>query len=164
MQETVNKIQIIKKTFESCTRSSERRKGILKSVSMEGNLRFGKHRKLSPRYIGPYEITERVGPLAFRLALPSELSRFHDVLHVSIIQRYRLDPSHVIQEPEIAMSEDLTYQEQPIEILDRMARKLRNKEIPMVKVKWDHHSSKEATWEVENDMQEKYPYLFPSIG
>ena len=64
-----------------------------------------------------------------------------------MLRRYRSDPSYVIQEPEIEISKDLTYQEQPIEILDRMARKLRNREIPMVKVKWNHHSSKETTWE-----------------
>ena len=81
-----------------------------------------------------------------------------------MLRRYRSDPSHVIQEPEVELSEDLTYQEQPIEILDRMVRKLRSKEIPMVKVKWNHHSSKEATWEAEKDMQEKYPHLFPSLG
>ena len=107
----------------------------LKVSPWKGILRFGKQGKLSPRYIGPYEITERMGPLAYRLALPSELSRLHDVFHVSILRRYRSDPSHVIQEPEVEISEDLTYQEQPIEILDRMVRKLRNKEIPMVKVK-----------------------------
>ena len=80
-----------------------------------------------------------MGPLAYRLALPSELSRLHNVFHVSMLRRYRSDPSHVIQEPEVELSEDLTYQEQPIEILDRMVRKLRSKEIPMVKVKWNHH-------------------------
>ena len=105
-----------------------------------------------------------MGPLAYRLALPPELSRLHDVFHVSMLRRYRSDPSHVIQEPEVKISEDLTYQEQPIEILDRMIRKLRNKKIPMVKVKWGHHSSKKATWEVEKDMKEKYPYLFLNIG
>ena len=136
----------------------------LKVSPWMGILRFGKQGKLSPRYIRPYEITERVEPLAYRLALPSELSKLHDVFHVSMLRRYRSDPSHVIQEPEVELSEDLTYQEQPIEILDRMVRKLRSKEIPMVKVKWNHHSSKEATWEVEKDMQEKYPHLFPSLG
>ena len=70
----------------------------------------------------------------------------------------------MIQEPEVEILEDLTYQEQPIEILIRMVRRLRKKEILMVKVKWNRHSSKEATWEVEKDMQEKYPYLFPSLG
>ena len=86
------------------------------------------------------------------------------MFHVSLLRRYISDSIHVIQEPEVEISEDLTYQEQPIEILDRIVRKLRNKEIPMVKVKWNHHSSKEATWEVEKDMQEKYPYLFSSTG
>ena len=139
-------------------------KVFLKVSPWRGILRFGKQGKLSPRYIGPYEIRERVGPLAYRLALPPELSRLHDVFHVSMLRRYRSDPSHVIQEPEIEVSEDLTYQEKPIEILDRMVRKLRSKEIPMVKVKWNHHSPKEATWEVEKDVLEKYPYLFPSQG
>ena len=117
----------------------------LKVSPWKGILRFGKHGKLSPRYIGPYEIVEKVGPLAYRLALPAELSKLHNVFHVSMLRRYRSDPSHVLQEPEIDVSEDLTYKEVPIEIMDRMIRKLRNKEIPMVKVRWNHHSPKEAT-------------------
>ena len=123
-------------------------KVFLKVSPWKGILRFCKQGKLSPRYIGPYEIIERVGPLAYRLAFPSELSTLNDVFHVSMLRRYRSDPSHVIQEPEVEILEDLTYQEKPIEILDRMVRKLRSKEIPMVKVKWNHHSSKEAIWEV----------------
>ncbi|KAL0420772.1 UNVERIFIED_CONTAM: Transposon Tf2-11 polyprotein, partial [Sesamum latifolium] len=123
-------------------------------------LRFGRQGKLSPRYIWPYEIIERIGPLAYRLALPMELSQIHDVFHVSMLRRYQSDPSHVIREPEIEISEKLTYVEEPTEILDRSIRKLRNKEIPMVKVRWTHHSPREATWEVEAHMREKYPYLF----
>ena len=92
----------------------------LKVSPWKGILRFGKQGKLSPRYIGLYEIIEKVGPLAYRLALPSEFSRLHDVFHVSMLRRYRSDPSHVIQEPEVEISKDLTYQEQPIEILDRI--------------------------------------------
>ncbi|KAL0445659.1 UNVERIFIED_CONTAM: hypothetical protein Slati_1693800 [Sesamum latifolium] len=126
-----------------------------------GILRFGKKGKLSPRYIGPYEILERVEPLAYRLALPVELSQIHDVFHVSMLRRYRSDPSHILREPEIEISEGLTYVEEPTEILDRSIKRLRNKEIPMVKVKWSHHSPREATWEVEENMREKYPYLFP---
>ncbi|KAK4389603.1 Transposon Ty3-G Gag-Pol polyprotein [Sesamum angolense] len=127
---------------------------------LEGILRFGKQGKLSLRYIGPYEIIERIGPLAYRLALPAELSQIHDVFHVLMLRRYRSDPSHVIHEPEVEISEELTYMEEPAEILDRSIRKLRNKEIPMVKVRWTHHSPREATWEVEEHMREKYPYLF----
>ena len=124
-------------------------------------IRFGRRGKLSPRYIGPYEITERVGPLAYRLRLPAELSRLHDVFHVSMLRRYRSDPSHVLSTPEIEVSEELTYEEEPVEILDRQVRRLRNREIPMVLVKWSFHSPKEATWEVESDMRRQYPYLFP---
>ncbi|KAL0285619.1 UNVERIFIED_CONTAM: hypothetical protein Sangu_2771300 [Sesamum angustifolium] len=70
----------------------------------------------------------------------------HDVFHVSMLWRYRSDPSHILHEPEIEISEGLTYVEEPIEILDRSIKELRNKEIPMVKVRWSHHSPREATW------------------
>ncbi|KAL0431632.1 UNVERIFIED_CONTAM: hypothetical protein Sradi_0789200 [Sesamum radiatum] len=128
-------------------------KVFLKVSPWKGILRFGRQGKLSPRYIGPYEIIERIGPLAYRLALPMELSQIHDVFHVSMLRRYRSDPSHVIHEPEIEISEELAYVEEPTEILDRSIRKLRNKEIPMVKVRWTHHSPREATWEVEAHMK-----------
>ncbi|KAL0392767.1 UNVERIFIED_CONTAM: hypothetical protein Sradi_2499500 [Sesamum radiatum] len=111
-----------------------------------------------------YEVGEKVflkvspwrGILRF-----AELSQIHDVFHVSMLRRYRSDPSHILREPEIEVSLGLTYVEEPIEILDRSIKKLRNKEIPMVKVRWSHHSPREATWEVEENMREKYPYLFP---
>ncbi|KAL0442263.1 UNVERIFIED_CONTAM: hypothetical protein Sradi_0165200 [Sesamum radiatum] len=118
-------------------------------------LRFGKQGKLSSRYIRPYEIIERIGPLAYRLALPSELSQMHDVFHVSMLQRYRSDPSHIIRDPKIEITEELTYVEEPMKILDRSVRKLRNKEIPIVKVKWGHHSPREPTWEVKEHMRDK---------
>ena len=139
-------------------------KVFLKVSPWKGIIRFGRQGKLSPRYIGPYEILERVGPLAYRLALPQELSQIHDVFHVSMLRRYRSDPSHVVQESEIQLTEDLSYKEEPVEILDRQIKKLRNKEIPIVKVKWSRHSPKEATWEVEKDMRVQYPYLFSVIG
>ncbi|KAL0378532.1 UNVERIFIED_CONTAM: Transposon Tf2-11 polyprotein [Sesamum radiatum] len=174
VQETVEKIKIVKKCLKAAQdrqksyADKHRRemeyeigdKVFLKVSPWKGILRFGRQGKLSPRYIGPYEIIERIGPLAYRLALPSELSQIHDVFHVSMLRRYRSDPSHVLREPEIEISEELTYVEEPTEILDRSVRKLRNKEIPMVKVKWSHHSPREATWEVEEHMRDKYPYLF----
>ncbi|KAL0278067.1 UNVERIFIED_CONTAM: Transposon Tf2-11 polyprotein [Sesamum radiatum] len=174
VQETVEKIKIVKKCLKTAQdrqksyADKHRRemeyeigdKVFLKVSPWKGILRFGRQGKLSPRYIGPYEIIERIGPLAYRLALPSELSQIHDVFHVSMLRRYRSDPSHVLREPEIEISEELTYVEEPTEILDRSVRKLRNKEIPMVKVKWSHHSPREATWEVEEHMRDKYPYLF----
>ncbi|CAL8112149.1 unnamed protein product [Prunus armeniaca] len=86
----------------------------LKLSSWKGVMRFGKRGKLSPRYIGPYEITERIGPIAYRLALSTELSRIHDVFHVSMLRKYMPDPSHVLEHQPVELREDLTYEEQPV--------------------------------------------------
>ena len=71
----------------------------LKLSPWKGVVRFGKRGKLSPRYIGPFEIVERIGPVAYRLDLPKELSRVHNVFHISILRKYISDPSHVIETP-----------------------------------------------------------------
>ena len=97
-------------------------------------MRFGNKGKLSPRYIGPYEITEKIGPLAYRLALPPELSRIHDVFHLSVLRRYRSDPSHVLKDSEVTLSENLCYVEESVKIVDRRIKQLRQREIPMVKI------------------------------
>ena len=90
----------------------------LKLSPWKGVVRFGKRGKLSPRYIGPFKITERVGPVAYRLALPMELSRIHDVFHVSMLRKYISDPSHILETPTVEVKEDLSYEEQPVQILD----------------------------------------------
>ena len=82
-------------------------------------LRFGQKGKLSPRFIGPYEILERIGSVAYRLALPSELAKLHDVFHVSMLQRYRSDESHILPVQEIQVHEDFSYDEEPKAILAR---------------------------------------------
>ena len=112
-------------------------------------LRFGKKGKLSPRFIGPYEILERVGPVAYRLALPPDLSKIHNVFHVSMLRRYRSDPTHVIQAEKIEIQSDLSYEEEPVEILAHEVKELRNKRVPLVKVLSRNHSTEEATWESE---------------
>ncbi|KAJ9174358.1 hypothetical protein P3X46_017388 [Hevea brasiliensis] len=108
-------------------------------------MRFGRKGKLSPRFIGPYEVLERVGHLAYQLALPPELEKIHNVFHVSMLRRYRSDPSHVLSVEEIEVNPDLTYEEEPIKILPYEVKQLRNKQIPLVKVLWNHHSGQEAT-------------------
>ncbi|KAL0352341.1 UNVERIFIED_CONTAM: hypothetical protein Scaly_1622800 [Sesamum calycinum] len=96
----------------------------LKVLPWRGILRFSKKGKLSSRYIGPYEILERVGPLAYRLALPANLSQIHDVFQVSMLRRYRSDPSHIMHEPDIEVSKELTYVEESIEILDQSIKEI----------------------------------------
>ena len=98
--------------------------------------RFEKKGKLSPRYISPYEVLERVGLVAYKLALPSELAQIHDVFHVSMLRRYRFDPSHVITGQPIEVKDNLSYIEEPIKILDTKVKQLRNRRIPLVKVGW----------------------------
>ncbi|XP_043809780.1 uncharacterized protein LOC122723089 [Manihot esculenta] len=123
-------------------------------------LRFGKKGKLSPRFIGPYEIIERVGPVAYRLALPPGLDKIHNVFHVSMLRRYRSDPSHVISSEIIDIQPDLTYEEEPVKILAREIKELRNKKIPLVKILWRNHKTEEATWESEDLMRQQHPQLF----
>lgn len=119
-----------------------------------------KRGKLTPRYVGPFQILEKVGPVAYRIALPPHMSQIHNVFHVSMLRRYLSDPSHIIDYHQIVLTDELTYEEKPIRILDRQVKQLRNQEIPMVKVEWQEHYGTEATWEKEDDMQHQYPYLF----
>ena len=86
----------------------------LKVSPWKGVLRFGRREKLRPKYIGPYEIIARVGPVAYRLDLPPELSKVHNVFHVSMLRKYIPDPSHVLRDQPIELKDNLTYKEQPM--------------------------------------------------
>ncbi|XP_057247456.1 uncharacterized protein LOC130589859 [Beta vulgaris subsp. vulgaris] len=123
-------------------------------------MRFGKKGKLSPKFIGLYEILDRVGKVAYRLALPTELSRVHNVFHISQLRRYIPDKSHVLQPETVQIDENLSYEESPIKILDGKVRSTRNKDVKIVKVLWSNQKSEEATWEAEAEMRKKYPELF----
>ncbi|GAV77202.1 Chromo domain-containing protein [Cephalotus follicularis] len=125
-------------------------------------MRFGKKGKLSSRYIGPYEILERIGEVAYRLALPPSLSHVHNVFHVSLLRKYMANPSHVLRVEAIQVHEDLSYNEQPVKILDYKEQVLRTKTVPLVKVLWKNHEVEEATWELEDAMRQEYPHLFKS--
>ncbi|XP_054781997.1 uncharacterized protein LOC129289231 [Prosopis cineraria] len=135
-------------------------KVVLKISPIKGIIRFRNKGKLSPRYIGPFKILERVGVVAYCLALPPELVGIHPVFHVSMLRKYLYDPSHVVETQKVQINEDLTYEEVPVAILDRQIKKLRLKEIASVKVLWRNHSIKEATWEIETEIRDKYPHLF----
>ncbi|WMV54709.1 hypothetical protein MTR67_048094 [Solanum verrucosum] len=121
---------------------------LLKVSPMKGVMRFDKKGKLSLRYIGPFEVLECVGPVAYRWALPPNLSGVHPVFHVSMLKRYHGDAKW----DSIVLDKDLIYEEEPITILDRDVRKLSTKEINSVKVQWKHCPVKKDTWETEMDM------------
>ena len=132
----------------------------LKISPMKGVVRFGKKGKLNPRYVGPFEILEKIGPVAYRLALTPEFADVHDVFHVSMLRKYVADPTHVLDQPPIALEKNLQYEERPVRIMDTRVKQLRSKVIPLVKVWWENQSTGEATWEKESDMRQKYPHLF----
>ncbi|XP_070017906.1 uncharacterized protein [Nicotiana sylvestris] len=123
-------------------------------------MRFGKKRKLSPRFIGPLEILRHVGEVASKLALPSSLAGVYLVFHVSMLRRYHGDSSHVLDFSSIQLDKDLSYIEELVAILDRQVRKLKSKNIASMKVRWRDQPIEEATWETEQDMCSRYPHLF----
>ena len=174
IQETEEKVKMIRERLRVATNRQisyvdMKRKDIryeigekvfLKVSSWKKVMRFGKKGKLSPRFIGPYEVIEKVGPVAYCLALPPELENIHNVFHVSMLRRYRSNPSHVVSSDSIELRQDLTYEEEPVEILAHEEKELRNKKIPLVKVLWRNHKTEEATWESEETMRQHYPQLF----
>ncbi|KAA3470459.1 Retrovirus-related Pol polyprotein from transposon 17.6 [Gossypium australe] len=132
----------------------------LKVSPWKNILRFGWKGKLSLRLIGPYRVLKRVGLVAYQLELPPELNRVHNVFHVSMLRRYHSDPSHIVPVEEIKVRPDLSFEEEPVQILDLDVKVLRRKSVPLVKVLWHNHGSEEATWEPEKAMQQQYPHLF----
>ena len=123
-------------------------------------IRFGKRGKLNPRYIGPFQILARIGPVAYRLELPSELSAVHNVFHVSNLKKCLSDDTPAIPLEEIQVDERLNFIEEPIEIMDREVKRLKQSHIPIVKVRWNSRRGPEYTWEREDEIKRKYPHLF----
>ncbi|XP_069143488.1 uncharacterized protein [Solanum lycopersicum] len=117
---------------------------------------------MSLRYVGPYEILQRVGEVAYELALPAELASVHPVFHVSMLKKCLGDPASILLVAGLVVGEDLSYEEVPVEVLDRLVKRLRNKEIATVKVLWRNHLVEGAMWEAEADMRSLYPHLFSS--
>ncbi|KAL4021022.1 hypothetical protein IC575_019811 [Cucumis melo] len=169
--EAIQKIRLRMQTAQSRQKSyaDVRRKDIefnvgdkvfLKVEPMKGVLRFERRGKLSTRFFGPFEILERIGSVAYSLALQPSLSTVHDVFHVSTLRKYVPDPSHVVDYEPLEIDENLSYTEQPVEVLAREVQMLRNREIPLVKVLWGNHKVEEAMWERENEMKACSPELF----
>jgi hypothetical protein len=124
--------------------------------------RFGVKGKLAPRYIGPYPIVERCGPVAYRLDLPAKFSAIHNIFHVSQLKKCLRIPTEAIDSDSIQLESDLTYPERPIKILDRKDRVTRRTTNRFYKVQWSNHSEDEATWEQEEFLKAKYPDFLSS--
>ena len=129
-----------------------------------GVVRFGKRGKLALRYIGPFEILERVGIVAYRLALLSSLSCVHEVFHVSMLRKYTLSPTHVVDWGGIVVHTYGTFEEGPMCFMDSQDQVLRRKIMRLVKVLWQRRGVEEATWEHEDTMRATYPFLFKDEG
>ncbi|GAV67208.1 hypothetical protein CFOL_v3_10716 [Cephalotus follicularis] len=108
-------------------------------------MRFDKKGNLASRFIGPFEVLERVGSVAYRLALPPILVDVHNVFHVSMLRKYHPNPSHVLQWKLLELRTDMSFEEVPIQIPDRRIKQLRSKTIPLVKVLWQYHGVEDAT-------------------
>ena len=121
----------------------------LKVMPKRGVVRFDKRGKLSPRFIGPFGILERVGTVVYRLALPPSMSGVHEVFHVFMLQRYTPDPAHVVDWGEIEVETDGPFEEGPVCILDSRDQVLRCKTVRLVRVLWRHRGVEESTWERE---------------
>ena len=143
---------------------SEGDKVFLKVSPTRGTMRFGQKGKLSRRYIGPYDIVSKIGEVAYRLALPPELSGVHNVFHVSMLKKYVPDRLHIIRYEPLEIREDATYVEKPKQIIDTKQQELRNRTIQWVKVLWENHGPEEATWELREQVQKKYPHLLPEVS
>ena len=136
----------------------------LKVMPKKEVVRFGKRGKLAPRYIEPFEILDRVGTVAYRLALPPSLSGVHEVFHVSMLRKYTPNPTHVVDWGEITIDTDGTFEERPMHIMDSRDQVLRRKTVRLVKVLWQHRGVEEATWELEDTMRATYAFLFEDEG
>ena len=136
----------------------------LKVMPKRGVVRFGKRGKLSPRFIGPFVILERIDTVAYRLAFWPSMSGVHEVFHVSMLRKYAPDPAHVVDWGQIEVDTDETFEEGPVCIVDSCDQVLRCKTVRLVRVLWRNYGVEESTWEREDTMRATYPFLFRDEG
>ncbi|GJR87387.1 putative reverse transcriptase domain-containing protein [Tanacetum coccineum] len=174
MQEATDKVVVIKVRLQAArdrqkSYADNRRKPLefevgdrmMQKVSpWKGVVHFGKKGNLAPRYVGPFEILERISFVAYRLRLPEELSGIHDTFHVLNLKKCLADASLHVPLNEIKVDKTLCFVEEPVEIMDREIKSLKRSKISLVKVRWNLKRGPEFTWEREDYMKFKYPQLF----
>ena len=131
----------------------------LKVRAKKSSLRLGNCKKLAARLCGPFEVLSRIGLVAYELALPPSI-KVHNVFHVSLLKKYVHDPNHLVDWRMIQVEPEGGFQVQPVGILDKKVKMLRNRAIGQVKVQWRHFSPEDATWELEDEMRKAYPHVF----
>ncbi|GJR69815.1 putative reverse transcriptase domain-containing protein [Tanacetum coccineum] len=135
---------------------------MLKVSPWKGATRFGKRGKLSPRYIEPFRILARVGPIAYTLELPEELKGIHSTFHVLNLKKCLAEGDIVVPINDIQLDDKLHMIEEPVKVIDREVKRLKQSRIPIVKVRWNSQRGPEFTWEREDQIKKKYPHLFTS--
>ncbi|KAI3786614.1 hypothetical protein L1987_40427 [Smallanthus sonchifolius] len=128
--------------------------------NIRGVIRFGKKRKLAPRYVGPFKILERIGKVAYKLELPPSLGNVHPTFHVSNLKKCLVDEHLHIPLDDVRIDETMHFVEKPVEIMVREVKQLKRSRIPIVKIHWESKRGPEFTWEREDQMKLKYPHLF----
>ncbi|GJW92018.1 putative reverse transcriptase domain-containing protein [Tanacetum coccineum] len=130
----------------------------------EGVVRFGKKGKLAPRFVGPFKIIKKIGPVAYRLDFLEELDVVHDTFHVSNLKKCLADPTLQAPLDEIQVDAKLNFVEEPMKILEREFKKLKRSRIATIKVRWNSKCGPEFTWVREDQMKLKYPHLFSVVS
>ena len=136
----------------------------LKVMPKRGVVKFGKRGKLSLRFIGPFEILERIDIVEYRLALSPSMTGVHEVFHVSMLRKNTPDPAHMVDWGQIEVDTDGTFEEGPVYIVDSRYQVLRCKAVRLVRVLWRHCGVEKSTWEREDTMRATYPFLFRDEG
>nr|GEX28472.1 reverse transcriptase domain-containing protein [Tanacetum cinerariifolium] len=174
VQETIEKISQIKDRIKAAryrqkSYADKRRKPLkfsvgyyvlLKVLPWKGLVHFWKKGKLAPRFVGPFEIIEKVGPVAYMLDLPKELDGVHDTFYVSNLKKCLADPTLQVPLDKIQIDDKLIFMEEPMKIMEREFKKLKQSRIAIVKVRWNSKRGPEFTWEREDQTKVKYLHLF----
>ncbi|GJZ58403.1 putative reverse transcriptase domain-containing protein [Tanacetum coccineum] len=174
VQETTEKVIQIKQRIQAA-RDRQKSYADLKRKPMEfqvgdrvmhkvspwkGVVRFGKRGKLNPRYVRPFKVLENVGAVAYKLELSQELRRVHNTFHVSNLKKSHADEPLAVSLDGLHIDDKLYFIEEPVEIMDREVKRLKQSRIPIIKVQWNSRRGPEFTWEREDQFQKKYMHLF----